>query len=164
MTTSGDKLREKIQQIIRSDWRKAGIDLTLRNQPAKVFFSETVRYRKFPHLAMYSWVLNPSSDGENVWTIDNIPSKKNNWRGQNTSGFVHEEISRLSHRIPATLDKKERTRLFRREQALWREELPAIPLYFHTEVSVTNPKFRGWKPTGTNTPVTWNAEQWSFAK
>ncbi|MDP6484670.1 MAG: peptide ABC transporter substrate-binding protein, partial [Nitrospinota bacterium] len=94
----------------------------------------------------------------------NIPSKKNNWRGQNTSGFVHEEISRLSHRISATLDKKERTRLFRREQALWREELPAIPLYFHTEVSVTNPKFRGWKPTGTNTPVTWNAEQWSFAK
>lgn len=163
MTTSGDKLREKVQQIIRSDWRKAGIEVTLRNQPAKVFFSDTVRYRKFPHLAMYSWVLNPSSDGENVWTIKNIPSEKNNWQGQNTSGFVHEEISRLNHLIPATIDKRKRFELFQKEQEIWTEELPAIPLYFHVEVSVTNPRFLNWKPTGTNTPVTWNAEKWRFA-
>ena len=160
MTTAGDKLREKIQQIIRYDWKKVGVDVTLRNQPAKVFFGETTRFRKFPHLAMYSWVLNPSSDGETSWTIENIPSEKNNWQGQNTSGFVHPETSRLNHLIPATMDKKDRIRLFHQEQEIWTEELPALPLYFHVEVSVTRPEFANWKPTGTNTPVTWNAEAW----
>jgi len=140
------------------------VDVTFRNQPAKVFFGETTRFRKFPHLAMYSWVLDPSSDGETSWTSDNIPTEKNNWQGQNTSGFVNPEISRLDHEIPATIDKKERIRLFHREQEIWAEELPALPLYFHVEVSVTRPAFANWKPTGTNTPVTWNAEEWHCEK
>ncbi|MFQ5913750.1 MAG: peptide ABC transporter substrate-binding protein, partial [Nitrospinota bacterium] len=164
MTTAGDNLREKIQQIIRSDWKKVGVEVTIRNQPAKVYFGETVRYRKFPHLAMYSWVLNPSFDGETSWTKDNIPSEKNNWQGQNTMGFVHDEISRLDHLIPATIDREERIRLFHQEQEIWVEELPALPLYFHVEVSVTRIDFRDWRPTGTDTPVTWNAETWHFVK
>ncbi len=164
MTTAGDRVREKIQQVIRDDWRKVGVEVTLRNQPAKVYFGETVRYRKFPHLAMYAWLLNPSSDGETFWTKDNIPSEKNNWQGQNNAGFVHEEITRIDHLIPVTIDKAERIRLFRREQEIWTEELPALPLYFRMDVSATRPNFRGWKPTGTDTPVTWNAESWHFVK
>lgn len=164
MTTAGDKVREKIQQILRSDWRKVGVELTLRNQPAKVFFGETVRYRKFPHLAMYAWLLNPASDGEAMWTKENIPSEKNNWQGQNNPGFVHEEITRIDHLIPVTLDERERIRLFHREQEIWTEELPSLPLYFRVDVSATRPDFRGWRPTGTDTPVTWNAEAWHFMK
>ncbi|MFQ5914767.1 MAG: peptide ABC transporter substrate-binding protein [Nitrospinota bacterium] len=164
MTTAGDKVREKIQQVIRSNWRKVGVEVTIRNQPAKVYFGETVRYRKFPHLAMYAWLLNPASDGEAFWTKDNIPSEKNNWQGQNNTAFVHEEISRIDHLIPATIDEKERIRLFHREQEIWTEELPALPLYFRLDVSATRPEFRNWRPTGTDTPVTWNAETWHFVK
>ena len=164
MTTAGDRVREQIQQVIRAHWRRVGVHLTIRNQPAKVYFGETVRFRKFPHLAMYAWLLSPSSDGETFWTKDNIPSQENNWQGQNNGGFVHDEISRLDHLIPVTLDVNERARLLQQEQEFWVEELPALPLYFRVDVSSTQPEFREWRPTGTDTPVTWNAETWHFAK
>ena len=164
MTTSGDKVREKIQQIIRSNWKDVGVEVTLRNQPAKVYFGETVRYRKFPHLAMYAWLFNPSTDGEPYWTKDNIPSKENNWQGQNNPGFSNEEMDRIDRLIPTVIDKKERIRLFHRQQEIWTEELPCLPLYFRVDVSATHPKFLNWKPTGTDTPVTWNAETWGFSK
>jgi len=164
MTTSGNKVREKIQQIIRADWRAVGVEVTIRNQPAKAYFGETVRYRKFPHLAMYAWLFNPATDGEAYWTKGNIPSKKNNWQGQNNPGFVNDEIDRIDRLIPTVIDKKERTRLFHKEQEIWTEELPALPLYFRVDVTATRPGFRNWKPTGTDTPITWNAESWGFVK
>ena len=62
------------------------------------------------------------------------------------------------------IDKKERTRLFHKEQEIWTEELPALPLYFRVDVTATRSGFRNWKPTGTDTPITWNAESWGFVK
>jgi peptide/nickel transport system substrate-binding protein len=164
MTTAGDNVREKIQQIIRSNWREVGVEVTIRNQPAKVYFGETVRYRKFPHLAMYAWLFNPATDGETYWTKDNIPSEQNNWQGQNNPGFINEEITRIDHLIPVTIDVKERVRLFHKEQEIWTEELPALPLYFRVDVSAARPELRNWRPTGTDTPVTWNVETWHFAE
>jgi peptide/nickel transport system substrate-binding protein len=164
MTTAGNKIRERVEEILQADWKKAGIDLEIKNQPAKVFFGETVRYRKFPHLAMYAWIIGPTSDGESLWTIKNIPSPENNWQGQNQGGFRHPEIDRIDNLVPKTLDEKERKALLAQEQQIWAEELPSLPLYFRMDVSATRKDLHNWLVTGTDTPVTWNAEQWYFAK
>jgi peptide/nickel transport system substrate-binding protein len=164
MTTSGNKVRERVEEILQADWKKAGIDLEIKNQPAKVFFGETVRQRKYPHLAMYAWIISPTSDGESLWTIKNIPSPENSWQGQNSGGFRHLEMDRIDTLVPRTLDEKERQSLLAQEQKIWTEELPALPLYFRVDVSATRKDLVNWLVTGTDTPVTWNAERWYFAK
>jgi len=164
MTTAGNKIRERVEEIIQADWKNVGIELEIKNQPAKVFFGETTRYRKFPHLAMYAWIIGPTADGESLWTIKNIPSAENNWQGQNTGGFRHPEMDRIDNLVPKTLDEKERRHLLIQEQQIWAEELPALPLYFRADVSATRKDLVNWLITGTDTPVTWNVERWYFAK
>ena len=79
MSTAGNKTREQVEQVLQSDWSKIGIELEIINQPPKVFFGETMRHRKYKQMALYAWVVGPVSDGEGLWTKENIPSEKNNW-------------------------------------------------------------------------------------
>ena len=43
---------------------------------------------------------------------------------------------------------------------IYAEELPAIPLYFRVNTSVTSKRLKGWKPTGTSVPISWNNHEW----
>lgn len=164
MSTAGNKVRENIEQILQAQWKRVGVELVIQNQEANVFFGVTMRERKFPHLAMYAWSMSPTADGENLWTIENIPSAASNWVGQNTPGWRHAEANELDHRVPTTMDKDERIRLLRREQEIWVEELPTLLLYFRTETTVVRNELQGWQPTGTDVGVSWNCHEWHFAK
>jgi peptide/nickel transport system substrate-binding protein len=163
MTTSGNATRERIEQRLQSEWRKLGIELEIRNQPAKLFFSETLRRRSFSGLAMYTWTLDPMHDSSTLWRCDQIPTAANGWRGQNYPGWCNEEVTALHQQIERELDEQKRTELMMRQQMLWADALPALPLFFQLEPSVTIKRLRGWKPTGTLVPVTWNATAWRFA-
>ncbi|MDX1575128.1 MAG: peptide ABC transporter substrate-binding protein, partial [Kiloniellales bacterium] len=61
MTTAGNRSRELVQQVLQSQWRDLGIDVRIRNEPARVFFGETVTKRKFTGAAMFAWLSSPES-------------------------------------------------------------------------------------------------------
>jgi len=164
MTTSGHATRERIEQMLQRDWRKIGVELEIRNQPAKIFFRETLRRRAFPALAMYAWTMDPMYDSSSLWRCDQIPSAGNGWRGQNYPGWCNQEVTAIHQQIERTLDEDERAAQLRRQQALWAEALPVLPLYFRIEPSVTVKRLKGWTPTGTLVPVTWNAASWQLVE
>ncbi len=160
MTTAGNKVREDIQQLIQEDWKKIGVKIEIQNQPAKVLFGDTLNKRKYKHLLLYALVYSPISDGESGWTSKNIPSAKNNWQGQNTTGWRNSEIDVIDSQVPVTLEEEKRKELLKKEQVIWVEELPALPLFWRADVTVIRKGIENWKPTGTSTPVTWNVEYW----
>ncbi|MFH1811380.1 MAG: peptide ABC transporter substrate-binding protein [Pseudomonadota bacterium] len=162
MTTSGHATREKIEQMLQEDWRKVGIELEIHNQPAKVFFTETLRRRTFPALAMFAWNMDPVADSATLWSCDQVPTQANGWMGRNYTGWCNEEVSAIHQQIARTLDPARRADLLKRQQLLWAEALPVLPLYFRIEPSITVKRLQGWRPTGTLVPVTWNAAQWQF--
>ncbi len=162
MTTAGNPLRSRVEQILQSQWKKVGIELEINNQEAKVFFGETMRKRQFPHLAMYAWTQGPTSDGEILWTIRNIPSEANDWTGQNYPAWKNAEADRIDTEVPHVLSRAERIKLLAREQELWADELPALPLYNRMETPIVRDTLREWRVTGTYWPVTWNCEAWFF--
>jgi peptide/nickel transport system substrate-binding protein len=63
-----------------------------------------------------------------------------------------------------TLDLSRRRELLWEQQRLWAEDLPAMPLFFEPEVSIRHRDLAGWRPTGTDTPVTWNCYEWRWAR
>jgi peptide/nickel transport system substrate-binding protein len=163
-TTAGNRVREDVQQVLQSQWRKVGVDLKVSNQPARVFFGETTRHREFD-MAMYSWLLSPVSDCETLYTTENIPSAQNAYNGQNFSGFSHPEMDKLCHAIPTELDQAKRVAMLKRTQAILADELPVLPLYFRVDVTATKKGWLNWKPTGLGaSQVTWNAFQWAWAQ
>ncbi len=160
MTTAGNRSRELVQQVLRSQWRTLGIDVRIRNEPARVFFGETVTRRKFAGLAMYAWISSPEGVPRSTLHSKEIPSAENGWSGQNYMGYDNPEMDKLLGAIEVELDRGKRKALWSRLQHLYGDELPAIPLYFRADAHILPKWLKGVRPTGHQYPSTLWVEEW----
>ena len=94
-TTAGSRVRETVQQVLQGQWRDVGIDVRIRNQPARVFFGETVAKRQFSGLAMFAWISDPESSPRTTLHSTEIPNEDNNWVGSNYMGYRNSEMDEL---------------------------------------------------------------------
>ncbi len=163
MTTARDRARELVEQILQSYWRDIGIDARIRNQQARVFFGVTVSERKFPAMAMFAWLSAPGSVPRSTLHSSMIPSKENNFRGQNYTGFVDKEMDKLIDQAEVALDAEKRRRIFRRIQEIYVTKLPVIPLYYRAAPFVLPKWLHGVVPTGHQYSSTNWVEHW-YAK
>ncbi|MEX2449768.1 MAG: peptide ABC transporter substrate-binding protein [Rhodospirillales bacterium] len=160
MTTAGNRTRELVSQVLQSQWRYIGIDARIRNEPARVFFGQTVTERKFPAMAMFAWISSPENVPRSQLHSAHIPSAGNNYSGQNYSGFADKEVDELIDHIEVELNADKRKQLWYRLQEIYVEELPVIPLYFRAEAYILPHRLKGLRPTGHTGPSTLWIEEW----
>ena len=163
MTTAGDRSREMVQQVLQSQWREIGVDVRIRNQPARVFFGETVTQRKYTAMAMFAWLSAPENVPRNVLHSKEIPTAANNYSGQNFTGYVNPEVDTLLEAIEVELDREKRRALWRRLQRIYAEELPVIPLFFRAQAYIMPKWLKGVEPTGHQYTTTLWVENWRAA-
>ncbi len=161
MTTAGNKTREQVQQVLQSQWRQAGVDVRIRNEPARVFFGETMTKRKYPALGMYAWFSAPESVPRTTLHSDQITRPENNYAGQNYTGFSNAEVDKLLDDIEVELDRDKRKALWSRLQTLYAEELPVIPLFFRADPYIFPKWLKGVEPTGHQDISTLWVENWT---
>jgi peptide/nickel transport system substrate-binding protein len=160
MTTAGNKARELVEQVLQSQWKKVGVEVTIKNEPARVFFGQTVAQRRFPAFAMYAWLSSPESVPRTTLHSEMIPSEANNWSGQNNPGFVNAEMDGLIDRTEVELDPEVRRTYWARMQRIYATELPVLPLYFRAAAYVMPAWLTGIEPTGHQGTTTLWVEQW----
>ena len=160
MTTAGSKVRELVQQVLQSQWKAVGVDVRIKNEPARVYFGQTVTQRKFTGLAMYAWLSAPESVPRGTLHSAHIPTETNGWAGQNYPGFNNAEMDALIEKIEVELDKPKRKAMWKRLQEIYVEELPVIPLYFRAEAYIMPKWLGGVKPTGHQYPTSLWVEEW----
>lgn len=161
MTTGGNRLRELAQQALQSDWAKIGVRADIKNQPARVFFGETVTKRKVDGLAMYAWLSAPENPPRTTLHSEMIPTEENGWAGQNYPGYANPAMDSLLDRIETELDADKRRTLWRELQHIYARDLPALPLYFRAQPFVSPPWLEGVEPTGHQFPTTLWIEDWA---
>jgi peptide/nickel transport system substrate-binding protein len=160
MTTAGNRTRELVEQALQSQWKQLGIDVRIKNEPARVFFGQTVTERRFKAMAMFAWISSPESVPRTTLHSSHVPTPKNNFAGQNYTGFANTELDDLIERIELELDRDKRKALWRRLQEIYIEEVPVIPLYFGANAFVLPKWLKGVEPTGHQDPTTLWVEQW----
>ncbi len=160
MTTAGNKTRELVEQVLQSQWRRVGIEVTIKNEPARVFFGQTLPRREFPALAMYAWLSAPEGVPRSTLHSKAIPSEANNWSGQNTPGFADPEMDALIDKAEVELDPEKRLVYWRGMQRIYAEELPVLPLYFRATPFVLPKWLTGITPTGHLGTTTLWIENW----
>ncbi|MEX2009266.1 MAG: peptide ABC transporter substrate-binding protein [Dongiaceae bacterium] len=160
MTTAGDRTRELVEQVLQSQWRKVGVEIRIRNEPARVFFGQTVNQRKFTGMALFAWLSAPENVPRTTLHSEMIPTPENNYAGQNYTGFRNAEMDELLDKIEIELDRAEREKLWHRLQRLYAEELPALPLYFRAQAFILPKWLEGVTPTGHQGPSTLWVERW----
>jgi peptide/nickel transport system substrate-binding protein len=159
MTTAGNRSREQVQQVLQGMWRQAGIEVRIRNEPPRVLFGETLNRRRF-QMAMFAWISSPENVPRSTLHSDEIPRAERNWSGQNYMGFRNARMDEILEALPEILDREARLPVWRELQAIYAEELPAIPLWFRSDAHVWPAWLDGVRPTGHLAPSTLWAEHW----
>jgi peptide/nickel transport system substrate-binding protein len=164
MTTAGNKSRELVQQAIQSQWRQAGIDARIRNEPARVYFGETVTKRKFKAMAMFAWTSSPENIPRTTLHSTMIPTEANNWSGQNYTGYRSAAMDKLIDDVEVQCEPKQQLQLWHDLQTQYATELPALPLFFRADPYIFPPWLQGVTPTGHQYPTTLRVEDWRVGK
>jgi peptide/nickel transport system substrate-binding protein len=158
-TTAGNRNRELVEQVLQSQWRAIGVELHLKNLPARVLFGDSMTKRNFT-MALFAWTSAPENVPRSTLRSDEIPNAKTGFSGQNYTGFRNDEADRLIDTIEITLDRDRRAELWHRLEALYAAELPALPLYFRADPYVLPKWLQGVAPTGHQYPTTLWIEDW----
>jgi peptide/nickel transport system substrate-binding protein len=160
MTTAGNRSREQVQQVLQAQWRAAGIEARIRNEPPRVLFAETLSRRRFQGAALFAWISSPENVPRSTLHSDEIPRAERNWSGQNFGGYRNPEMDALLEALPEELDPDERRQMFARLQAIYSTDLPALPLWFRSDPHIWPLWLDGVRPTGHLNPSSLWAEEW----
>lgn len=160
-TTAGNKVRELVQVYLQDQWKQVGIEVNIKNEPARVFFGETTKKRKFD-LAMYAWVSSPENIPRSTLHSSAIPTPKNGYSGQNQPGWNNPTVDKTLEALEVEFDPKKRLELAWELQKLYTEDAPVIPLYYRSDVSVIPPNLKGYKVPGHQFHETGKIEEWNL--
>jgi peptide/nickel transport system substrate-binding protein len=136
MTTAGNKMRELVQQVLQNQWKQIGVEVVIKNVPARTFFGETLKKQQFTALAQLAWSSNPESPPTSTLATAGIPTAANNYAGANYPQFSHPGMDKLIDDVQRELDPAKRKPLWFEMQKIYTDEVPVLPLYFRTDVYV----------------------------
>lgn len=160
LTTEGSPLREAIANAIQSDLRAVGIDLDIvLLSTADLYSLDGPLFQRGFELALFAWIAGPDPRGWERWSCVGVPSESNNFVGNNFSGWCFFDADRAIRTATTSLDMEERRTAYLRQQQLFTQELPVLPLFQRVDVVISTPEISGVQPDAT-APFTWNVGTW----
>jgi peptide/nickel transport system substrate-binding protein len=159
-TTAGNRLRELQQQVLQSNFRNACVEVTIKNEPARTLFGQTLKQRVYTGMVMYAWSSNVTETPLHTLGSDQIPTAANNYGGANFPGFSDARMDADIEAVQGELDPATQKRIWADMQRIYAEQLPVLPLFFRSEAHVTPTWLRGYVPTGQADPTSDWAENW----
>lgn len=159
-SAAGAKLNEMIMAYLQDKFKAVGVELNLKTEAARVFFSETVNRRKYD-MALYSWISVPENTPRSTLHSGMIPSEKNAWAGQNSCGYRNPEVDKLIDQLEQELSAKKRVPLAQKIMEHYAKDIPVIPLYYRPNNAVTPKDMKGYRLSGHLFYETLYIENWS---
>ena len=159
-TTAGNKLRELTEQVLISQWKSACISVSVKNEPARSFFGETVRKRLYTGMAMYGWSSNVDESPRRTLHSGQIPTEANSFGGANYIAFADPKMDADIDAMETELDAVKRKTYWVDMQKIYADEVRVLPLFFRAEPYVVPKWLKGFTPTGHGDYSPLWAENW----
>jgi peptide/nickel transport system substrate-binding protein len=161
-TTSGDPLREQVQQFLQQTFAQLGIEMKISNLPAAVMWGEFWMQSQFDSVIVgSSYLIGADPDVTNRLHSSSIGAKGG--RGSNNAQYANPEVDALLDKGARTFDSESRRAIYQRIQELVRRDLPFLPLYQVNVVQGTKKGISGVVPNGNTRTESWNALAWYWA-
>ncbi len=162
--TTVNAVRQKVQDINKANWEKAGFKVTLKSVPADVFFTNTSpdgANHFFADVEMYT---NNSESTDfttyltDGWSTAQIAQKSNNWNAGNYGRYSNPEFDAVLVELRKEADPAKRAALFIKANDILILDVVIIPIVARTQVtSGISKTLKGVIPTG------WDSEMYQVA-
>jgi peptide/nickel transport system substrate-binding protein len=161
-TTSGDPLREQVQQFLQQTFAQLGVEMKISNLPAAVMWGEFWTQSQFDSVIVgSSYLIGADPDVTNRLHSRSIAVKGG--RGSNNAQYANPEVDALLDKGARTFDPEARRAIYSRVQELVRRDLPFLPLYQSNAVEGLKKGINGFVPNGNTRTESWNALAWYWA-
>ena len=161
-TTSGDPLREQVQQFLQQTFAQVGVEMTISNLPAAVMWGEFWQQSQFDSVIVGStYLIGADPDVTNRLHSRSIGAKGG--RGSNNAQYSNPEVDALLDQGARTFDPEARRSIYHRVQELVRRDLPFLPLYQSNAVQGNKKGISGVVPNVNTRTESWNALAWYWA-
>ncbi|WP_407154726.1 peptide ABC transporter substrate-binding protein [Bradyrhizobium sp. STM 3557] len=161
-TTSGDPLREQVQQFLQQTFAQLGVEMKISNLPAAVMWGEFWMQSQFDSVIVgSSYLIGADPDVTNRLHSRSIGAKGG--RGSNNAQYTNPEVDALLDKGARTFDPEARRAIYYRIQELVRRDLPFLPLYQSNAVEGLKKGINGFVPNGNTRTESWNALAWYWA-
>jgi peptide/nickel transport system substrate-binding protein len=148
-TTTGNKRRELTVQIIQSQLKEVGFNVTFVPEKSGVLFGKDAPSGNFV-AALYAQTPNSNDPGEcSTWCTKNIPGPSNGNNGQNWTRLVDPKIDDPWTKADTELDVSKRTDLAKAGMSAVADGIPALPIDPFPDIIVYNTRLIGG-PVGHN--------------
>ena len=162
-TTSGNHLREQLQQFMQQTLREVGIEMTIENLPAAVIWGEFWMQSQFDTVLVgITFLIGADPDVTNRFHSSAITAQGG--RGSNNAQYRNARVDALLEQGSATFDPAARKEIYDEVQAIIRADLPFLPLFSENSA-------RGWKAglegvvdNGNTRTESWQASAWKWVK
>lgn len=158
-TTSGDHLREQLQQFLQQTFAEIGVEMTIDNLPPAVMWGDFWTFSKFDSAVVGStYLIAADPDVTYRFHSDAIPAQGG--QGSNNSQYVNPEVDKLLVEGSRTFDTEKRREIYFRVQEIIRRDLPLLPMYSRTNVYGRKADLMGYRANTNTRTESWHAASW----
>lgn len=165
-TTSGNKLREDVEQLIQAGWKSLGVDLEIKNATAAVLVGEwadngLVQRGNFD-IAYYGFTpgVDPSGTLTPHFHSRFIPMESNQGIGDNGMRYRDAQVDQWLDQADGSLDQGLRKELYGDVMRKVAQDVPTIFLYNRANIEAVNQRVQGPRSNPFRW-LTWNIADWS---
>ncbi len=172
-TTTGNKLREMVQQVLVDQMKKVGIEFYIENVPSSVLFgswaNDADRKKGRYDIQMYTTGpgIDPHQQFEGYFHSKNIPTEANGGSGYNYTRHRDAELDKWLDMAGKSVSMADRAKAYRMAQQRVQEIVPHIYLFQRLTVHGFRSHLKGWKSNGNgiiDAVETWNVGDWYVDK
>lgn len=172
-TTTGNKLREMVQQVLVDQMKKVGIEFYIENVPSSVLFgswaNDADRKKGRYDIMMYTTGpgIDPHQQFEGYFHSKNIPTEANGGSGYNYTRHRDAELDKWIDLGGKSISMADRVNAYRMAQKRIYEIVPHIYLYQRLTIHGFRSNVKGWVPNGNgiiDAVETWNVADWDIVK
>lgn len=160
-TTAGEPTRAKVEELLRSQLREAGFELTVENAPPQVVGGEWGPTGRFS-IILIGQVSSPDPSRCELVCSEYIPSPTND-EGGNWARLQSPAVDAIWHSVDTELDAHRRAALVGRGEEALADAVAVLPLYQRPSTLLWNSVVKGPVAVNATLGPFWNLHEWSIA-
>ncbi|MBN1315940.1 MAG: peptide ABC transporter substrate-binding protein [Anaerolineales bacterium] len=165
MTTSGNALRERVEQVLQAQFKAVGIDLLINNVASTVLFGKWADNapRAVGNFDILLYSTGPSIDPDphlySYFHSSQIPTEENGGKGANYSRYSNPEVDQALDAARNSPDLATRKAEYMKMSQLIAQDLPHVMLYARLSINVFNSGVAGYSINAWEN-LTWDTQNW----